>query len=446
MGKTQYRYSIVKPVMFVVLAVMQAVLYVNIAAALFTAWSEHTLLIPALLVIFLVHVLPVLITVAARQANHSVKLSWLVFVMAFPMIGGVWYELFGGGLFAGRARRIYQAQLTRNLDYLEQGTKVLDELDSAGGAAIGQAYTVLNVSGFPTYKNTRTSILQHGDDFLQILLDELTKAKKFIFIECGALHTGEVFSEVFNILDGKAQEELDIKVIYDKKASSGQLPRGFRQSCEGVGISCRGFGNMAERDNRLMIIIDGNMAFCSTNSSLGDDMLRSASTMYVIRGDAVWSSTVMYLNMWDALTRTNTDYAKFRPTLAYTEEHGHVAVFGDSPANEQHPVRAVFNKMISSAQSHVYIQTPTLEADALLLHTLSMAATSGVDVRVITAALAADALTAQRTRANYSKLLDAGVKIFEYGGALNSNTLICDDMSCLITTASLDYRSMLHNH
>ena len=444
---TNKRIGIIKPVMFLVLAAMQIVLYVNIIGAIIAAWQEQILLIPALLAVFVVNVVPVMFSIVARQSNPNIKLSWLVFVLAFPLVGGIWHEIFGGGLFARRVRNTYSAQFGKNLDFLEQGPKVLEELADSDSAVLGQAYTVLNTSGFPVYKSTRTSLFQNGDDFLQILFDELTKAKKFILIECGALCTGDVYNGVFDILERKAQEELEIKIIYDKKSSGSSLPRGFRQSCQGVGIHARGFGALGtERDNRLMIVIDGNVAFCSTSSSLSDNLLRGGSTMFVLRGDAVWSCSVLFMNMWDAITKSSSDYAPYRPTLTYHEEHGYAAVFGDSPANELHPIRTVYLKMISSANSYVYIQTPNLQLDEVLSHSLKLAAASGVDVRLITSALTAHPLDGQSTRAYYAQLLASGVKIYEYEGTLNSKSLICDDTACLITTANLDYSSLLRNH
>ncbi|MCL2852042.1 MAG: phosphatidylserine/phosphatidylglycerophosphate/cardiolipin synthase family protein [Defluviitaleaceae bacterium] len=446
-SRTHKSVNIVKPVLFLILAAMQIILYVYIIGAVVSAWEGHALFIPALIALFVVNFVPVILSIAIRESNHSVKLSRLALVLLFPLFGCLWYELFGNGIFAGRSKAAYQAQLAKNINFLEQDPKIFEELAAQSPVLLGQASVILNTSGFPVLKNTRTTLLLGGGDFLRILVDELKKARKFIFIECGELNQGTVFNEVFRVLEDKAQEELEIKLIYDKRATGSQLPRGFRQSCRGVGISCHGFGAYgAERNNRIMIVIDGNVAFSSTVSSLSDDLLDEGVTTYVLRGDAVWSCSVLFMNMWDALTLTNSDYAPYRPTLSYMEGQGYVAVFGDSPANDMRPVRTAYLKMISSAQSFVYIQTPSLEPDALLEQTLRLAAASGVDVRIVTAAPAAGALTGQRTRASYSRLLESGVKIFEIAEALDSKALICDDAACLIATASLDYNSLMRNH
>jgi len=438
-------FSIAKPIVFIVLAVLQIGLYLYIIQAVIAAWNEdYNILTPVVLLVLLVlGVIPAIFATLLRQQNQSVKLSRIVFILLMPLVGAPWYDLFGNGIFGGRARSVHKKQQRKNLDFLDQNPKVLEELASRDLAAAGQAHAILNSSDFPVYTNTRTVLFQNGDDFLRIVLDEIMKAKKFIFIECGALRTGVVFNEIFGRLENKAQDEIEINIIYDKKATGSHLPRGFKQSCRGVGISCLSFGSFGtERDNRFSIIIDGNVAFSCSSSNLSDEILRGNPTMSVLRGDAVWSSTVMFLNMWDILAKENRDYSPYRPTLTYVEEQGYVAVFGASPSNRQNPIRTGYLKMISSAQSYLFLQTPTLELDTHLTHSLTLAASSGADVRIVTAG----AFAGQRTRAYYQQLLESGVRIYEYQYPLSSKSLICDDISCILTTASLDYASLLNNH
>jgi len=152
------------------------------------------------------------------------------------------------------------------------------------------------------------------------------------------------------------------------------------------------------------------------------------------------------MNMWDTLAKTNFDYSLYRPNLSYLEEQSFVAVFGDSPADQQHPIRTAYLRMISSAQSYVYLQTPTVEPDVTLMQTLKLAADSGVDVRIVTGAPSAGAVASACTRAFYGLLLESGVKVYETDAQLNSKTMVCDDASCLITTAAPDYRSTRRNH
>ena len=150
----------------------------------------------------------------------------------------------------------------------------------------------------------------------------------------------------------------------------------------------------------------------------------------------------MFLNMWDTLAKTNLDYSPYRPTLTYVEEQGYVSVFGASPASKQNPIRTGYLKMISSAQNYLFMQTPTLELDTHLAHSLTMAALSGVDVRIVTAG----AYAGQSTRAYYQQLLESGVRIYEFQYPLSSKAIICDDISCILTTANLDYSSLFNKH
>ena len=280
--KSQKSFNIVKPIVFIALGVLQIALYVYIIRAVISAWDEdyNILTAVALLAIFLLSVIPAFVVTLFSQPNQSVKLSRLVFILLMPLVGGPWRDIFCNGIFGGRARIVYRKLQRKNRDFLEQNPKVLEELASRDLAAAGQAHAILNTSDFPIFKNTRTVLFQNGDDFLRIVLDEIMKAKKFIFIECGALRTGIVFNEIFGRLENKAQEEIEINIIYDKKATGSHLPRGFKQSCRGVGIAALSFGSFGtERDNRFSVIIDGNVAFSCSSSNLSDEILRGNPTM-----------------------------------------------------------------------------------------------------------------------------------------------------------------------
>ncbi|RXD25270.1 cardiolipin synthase, partial [Acinetobacter baumannii] len=78
---------------------------------------------------------------------------------------------------------------------------------------------------------------------------------------------------------------------------------------------------MNNRNHRKIAIIDGHTAFTG-GINIGDEYIngyekhghwKDASIM--IKGDAVWSFTVMFLTMWDFLRKTNEDYEPFRPHI-----------------------------------------------------------------------------------------------------------------------------------
>ena len=78
-----------------------------------------------------------------------------------------------------------------------------------------------------------------------------------------------------------------------------------------------------------------------------------------------------------------------------------------------------------------------------MITALTVAAKSGVDVRIITPHVADKWFVHAVTRAYYDVLVDAGVKIYEYTpGFIHAKTFAVDDEYGVVGTINLDYRSL----
>ncbi|WHP38997.1 MAG: phospholipase D-like domain-containing protein [Mollicutes bacterium] len=84
--------------------------------------------------------------------------------------------------------------------------------------------------------------------------------------------------------------------------------------------------------------------------------------------------------------------------------------------------------------------TPFFFTDQAFLKTLLNAALSGVDVRMVLPSLSYK-ITIDLMRLPYAKMLDAGIKIYEYKGYLHSKVTIIDNDLMTVGTANLDYNS-----
>ncbi len=99
-------------------------------------------------------------------------------------------------------------------------------------------------------------------------------------------------------------------------------------------------------------------------------------------------------------------------------------------------------QIISRATRYVYITTPYLILDNEMTTALSIAARSGVDVRILTPHVPDKWYVHEVTRSFYQPLLDAGVKIYEYTpGFIHAKMYVSDDEVAVVGTANMDYRS-----
>ena len=163
-------------------------------------------------------------------------------------------------------------------------------------------------------------------------------------------------------------------------------------------------------------------------------------------GQGVWNVTVMFLQMWSVITRTQVQFPAYGPYIYHTEEFendGFVQPYGDSPLDGEVVGENVYLNMINQAKKYVYISTPYLIIDNEMMTALCLASKKGVDVRIITPGIPDKKMVFLLTQSYYEQLISAGVRIYEYTpGFIHAKNFVCDDEFAVVGTINLDYRSL----
>ena len=90
--------------------------------------------------------------------------------------------------------------------------------------------------------------------------------------------------------------------------------------------------------------------------------------------------------------------------------------------------------------------TPYLIITDEMEHALGLAARRGVDVRIITPGIPDKKMVYSITRSYYHKLVQCGVRVFEYTpGFVHAKMSVADDVLATCGTINLDYRSLYHH-
>lgn len=164
----------------------------------------------------------------------------------------------------------------------------------------------------------------------------------------------------------------------------------------------------------------------------------------MISGDAVHSFTVFFLNMWSFITGKNEVLPIVHtPIGEKIAPDGFVQPYCDSPTDRENVAEHVYMQMITGAKEYLYICTPYLIVDDSIISALTLAAKSGVDVRIITPHIPDKKVVHATTRSYYEPLTRDGVRIYEYlPGFIHSKVFVSDDIHASVGSANLDYRSL----
>jgi cardiolipin synthase len=166
----------------------------------------------------------------------------------------------------------------------------------------------------------------------------------------------------------------------------------------------------------------------------------------MLEGEAAWSLTLIFLEMWNLKEREQEDLAAFYPwaeTPCAVKSDGYVQPYADSPIDHENVGEHVYIQIINNAKKYVYINTPYLVVDDNLLSALTLSAKSGVDVRIITPHRWDKKIVQITSQSYYRQLIAAGVKVYEYTSGFNhSKTFVSDDRVATVGTTNLDFRSL----
>ena len=399
----------------------------------------------------------IVIYIVGNQSNPSYKIAWIIPIMLFPIFGWLLYLLFGGNRLSKRTRRKMQSMNDVMIQELKCSCHVESFAELEGEDARIMASYIERNALCPVYANTDTEYFPLGENQFESILSELRKAEKYIFLEFFIIEPGKMWNSVLEILEEKARSGVDVRVLYDDMGCMFTLPRDYAKVLKKKGIKCCVFNpflpvlsvRMNNRDHRKILVIDGKVAYTG-GTNLADEYINEKErfghwkdTAILLRGEAVWSFTVMFLNMWNFAAGTKEEFAPFRPVPEYGRCTGFVQPYGDSPLDDEPVGEIVYLNLINKAKHYVYLTTPYLIIDHTTVNALSSAAKAGVDVRIITPHIPDKKVIFEVTRAHYLPLLEAGVKIYEYTpGFIHAKTFAADDRFGTVGTVNMDYRSM----
>lgn len=386
------------------------------------------------------------------------KIAWLIPIMLFPLAGGLVYLMLGRYHLSRREKeRVHDIAV-----HYEKAMSAMPEtgaeeaLRQQDPSAAQQARYLKHHANAPLFQNTQTRYFPLGEDLLAAMLPELEAAQRFIFMEYFIIRPGKMWDAVLDVLTRKAAEGVDVRLMYDDMGCLFSLPVDFPAQMQARGIQCSAFNRFStifnsrfnNRDHRKICVVDGNVGFTG-GINLADEYINEnrrlghwKDTAVELRGEGVYSLTVMFLALWDFIRPAREDFSAFAPTLSLTAP-GFAQPFTDVPGDEEDVGETMYRNILCKAKQYVYITTPYLIIDSAMSAALTTAAKCGVDVRVITPGIPDKKMVFLLTRSYYKRLLKAGVRVFEYTpGFVHAKEFVSDDTTAVVGTINLDYRSL----
>ena len=390
-------------------------------------------------------------------------IAWITVLTFLPVIGFLFYIVFGSGLSV-RTRRMIKKKAISERDIIRniKGIQTLEEAKLDGILKDDQELATLCYSygSYPLPGND-IKIYSNGQDKMKALKEDLLNAQKSINMEYYIFADDKTGKEVMDILCKKAREGLDVKLIYDS-IGSRKAPRRFFRKLEKAGGQVGEFFppfmhirlinlKLNYRNHRKIVVIDGKIGYTGginiRDDHIGlDKKLKPwRDTHLRIEGAGVYALQNIFLDDWRYCKNDNT------PPRLYLENgyfpspkicgNATTQVITSGPDSTVSRIKETFIKMILSAKKRVYIQTPYFIPDDVFFSALRIAINSGIDVRIMVPKIPDKKTVYLATLSYLKEMSELGIKIYLYNGFLHSKAIIVDDNKLSIGTCNTDNRS-----
>jgi cardiolipin synthase len=391
---------------------------------------------------------------ADKNQSSAYTIAWIIVILILPVFGIILYLLWGRTTYSRKNKRTREIIL-QSIKYIIKNAEVRERIEQEYPDRI-RIVRYLEEEDFPVYGNTVSKYYSLGEFQFKEMIFDMKQAKRFIFLEYFIIDDGILWVAIYNVLKEKVKEGVEVRILYDDLGSIITVPNNFVRQLESDGIKVTAFNpvhkyvsrfNLNYRNHQKIVVIDGNIGYTG-GTNLADEYVNIyekhghwKDNAIRLEGQAVWSLTLTFIQMWQSERLIEEDYSKYKPTVKINGD-GFYQPFNCSPITFKNTAEIMYRQMISSAKKYVYITTPYLVIDDSMANELCLAALTGIDVRIITPKVWDKWYVYMVTCSNYKRLLESGVRIFEYApGYMHAKTIISDDDNAIIGSINMDYRS-----
>jgi cardiolipin synthase len=338
---------------------------------------------------------------------------------------------------------------------LEQGRGAEDR---AGLRALADG-AFSRAAGAPLVPGNRVELLLDARENYPAWRQAIAAARRSVHLEMYIFHDDAAGRDFADLLARKAREGVRVRVLYDWFGALGKTSARFWQRMRDAGVEVR-CGNpprlddpigWIHRDHRKLIVVDGELAFVS-GLCIGQDWVgwpergipAWRDTGMAIRGPAVADVARAFAETWAAAGAPLPEEELPSPQALAPAGDQALRVIASTPATTGMLRLDLLWSAI--ARQRLWVADAYFVGTWAYLDALGSAARAGVDVRLLVPSGSDVELVAMLSRTQYRLLLEAGVRVFEWGGPMmHAKTAVVDGRWARVGSTNLNLASWLGN-
>lgn len=325
--------------------------------------------------------------------------------------------------------------------------------------------TMNNLLGPGLLSGNEIVTLRNGEEIFPAMLRAIRGARRSIDFETYVYWKGDIGKQFAEALAERARAGVAVHVILDWQGTRS-IDRALLQLMKDAGVEIAQYNPLAwykptfwysptrlnNRTHRKLLIVDGRIGFtggvgiADKWDGQAQDPKHWRDNHYRVEGPVVAELQSAFLDNW---LRTNggvlhgNDY--FPPLASVGSLKAQT--FKSSAKGGSESARLMYLMSISSASKNVRLANAYFVPDKLAVDTFVESAKRGVRIEIIVPGRHIDQQAVRRASRNlWPKLLQAGVRIYEYGPTMfHCKYMIVDDIWVSVGSSNFDSRSFKLN-
>ncbi|KRN88969.1 cardiolipin synthase [Ligilactobacillus ceti] len=422
--------------------------------------------------IILFNTLAAIITIFKDSRDIAATWAWLLVLLMLPGVGFIFYLFVGKKISAEKIFDLKEQehvginQLVAVQKMQWQQKRLLPPADKLHEEARETVHLFLETDQAILTKDNEVAVFTDGKAKFAQLISDIKQAQHHVHLEYYSFFDDQIGNELLRVLEEISKKGVKVRIIYDNLGSRG-MSRHFFDVLEANGGEAEPFFGSKKaimhslrlnyRDHRKMVIIDGQIGYIG-GFNVGDQYLGRfkkfgywRDTHLKIKGNAVIAMQSRFIMDWNATIKNS----KIRDELDYQEQlfplfqgdgKTNIQIVSSGPDSDTEAIKLGYLKLINTANDYLYIQTPYLIPDDSVMEALSIAALSGVKVKIMIPAIPDHPFVYRATQYYAKQLLDKGVEIYQYeNGFLHAKMIVIDEQISSVGSANVDFRSFKLN-
>lgn len=408
----------------------------------------------------ILRILSILVVIFFEQKKPSEALFWVILILISPAIGVPLYLIFGATIGFSWAKiwrkkrytDLYMQVLQREIQGAHEQRAAEIAAKQPDVTGLVRLNAVLGDSVLT--QHNRAQIYTNGKEKYEQLFADMEAAEISIHMEYYGFHPDKVGKKVIEVLTAKAEQGLDVKLMFDGIGGLRMRNRYFKNYLQAGGMLVRTKSIFTHfRNHRKIVVIDGDIGYTG-GMNIGRQYINEhkkktpwRDTHLRVVGDACYSLQYFFLLDW--VVNSNPRRTGLTPHLIRklfvtheVKETLYCQVVAGGIDDERQSIKMGFLKMIAAAKHKIVLQTPYFIPDNTLLNAFKMAAASGVEVEIMLPQVSPSFFLKPASDYYIAQMLPLGVKVSLYDGYLHAKTMLVDDNQCVIGSANMDIRSM----